>query len=211
MALAARTALGLDLTASWVVGDSACDVGLARAVGARALHIGARAEPPETTCDTSQDLAPPWTSCWPSSPGHGPTPPPSRSPPSVRRRRELRAPVRARAGAGHVEHRPRGAGTRRRGAHPGVPRDRAVFSCGNGGSASIANHFQCDHVKGVRTGTGLTTRVVSLSTNIEIFSAIANDIGYDAVFEHQLESLARAGRASSRSPRPGGRPTWSVP
>ena len=23
-----------------------------------------------------------------------------------------------------------------------------VFSCGNGGSASVANHLQCDHLKG---------------------------------------------------------------
>ena len=38
-------------------------------------------------------------------------------------------------------------------------RGGAVFSCGNGGSASIANHLQCDHVKGVRVGTGLRTRV----------------------------------------------------
>ena len=35
-----------------------------------------------------------------------------------------------------------------------------VFACGNGGSASIANHLQCDHVKGVRNGTDLNTRVV---------------------------------------------------
>ena len=26
-------------------------------------------------------------------------------------------------------------------------RDARLFSCGNGGSASIANHMQCDHVK----------------------------------------------------------------
>ena len=30
-------------------------------------------------------------------------------------------------------------------------RGATVFSCGNGGSASIANHLQCDHVKGVGT------------------------------------------------------------
>jgi phosphoheptose isomerase len=84
--------------------------------------------------------------------------------------------------------------------------DHAVFACGNGGSASIANHLQCDHVKGVRVGTGLRTRVVSLSTNVEILSAIANDIGYDAVFEYQLESQARPGdvlvviSSSGRSP-----------
>ena len=29
-----------------------------------------------------------------------------------------------------------------------------IFSCGNGGSAAIANHLQCDHVKGVRAKTG---------------------------------------------------------
>ena len=28
-------------------------------------------------------------------------------------------------------------------------RGATVFSCGNGGSASIANHLQCDHVKDV--------------------------------------------------------------
>ena len=28
-----------------------------------------------------------------------------------------------------------------------------MFSCGNGGSASIANHIQCDHVKNIRTMT----------------------------------------------------------
>ena len=40
MALAAAEALGLDLSVSWVVGDSDADVGLARAVGARPLRVG---------------------------------------------------------------------------------------------------------------------------------------------------------------------------
>ena len=52
-----------------------------------------------------------------------------------------------------------------------------MFSCGNGGSASIANHMQCDHVKGVRTTTDLSPRVLSLSTNVELLTAIANDTG----------------------------------
>ncbi len=85
-------------------------------------------------------------------------------------------------------------------------RDATVFACGNGGSASIANHLQCDHVKGVRNGTDLNARVFSLSTNVELFSAIANDHGYDTVFEYQLQSLARPGdvlvaiSSSGRSP-----------
>ncbi|MCZ6467410.1 MAG: SIS domain-containing protein, partial [Alphaproteobacteria bacterium] len=70
---------------------------------------------------------------------------------------------------------------------------RWLFACGNGGSAAIANHLLCDHVKGIRTDTGLRPRVVSLSANLELITAIANDIDYDDVFLYQLESLARPG------------------
>jgi histidinol-phosphate phosphatase family protein len=41
MAKAAAAALNLDLTASWVVGDRPEDVGLAEAVGASAVYLGA--------------------------------------------------------------------------------------------------------------------------------------------------------------------------
>jgi phosphoheptose isomerase len=68
-----------------------------------------------------------------------------------------------------------------------------MFSCGNGGSASIANHVQCDHVKGVRTTTDLAPQVLSLSTNVELLTAIANDMGYENVFVHQLQSQSRPG------------------
>ena len=40
MAMAAAEELGLDLTASWVVGDRPEDVGLAQAVGASAIYLG---------------------------------------------------------------------------------------------------------------------------------------------------------------------------
>jgi D-sedoheptulose 7-phosphate isomerase/D-glycero-D-manno-heptose 1,7-bisphosphate phosphatase len=40
MANAAASALGLDLTASWVVGDRPEDIGLAKAVGASAVYLG---------------------------------------------------------------------------------------------------------------------------------------------------------------------------
>jgi D,D-heptose 1,7-bisphosphate phosphatase len=41
MAMAAATALNLDLSASWVVGDRPEDVGLAESVGASAVYLGA--------------------------------------------------------------------------------------------------------------------------------------------------------------------------
>jgi phosphoheptose isomerase len=85
-------------------------------------------------------------------------------------------------------------------------RGAAVFSCGNGGSAAVANHMQCDHVKNVRTATDLLPRVVSLSTNVELLTAISNDMGYENVFVYQLQSQARPGdvliavSSSGRSP-----------
>jgi phosphoheptose isomerase len=74
-------------------------------------------------------------------------------------------------------------------------RGQRAFCCGNGGSASIANHMQCDHVKGIRNGTGLAPQVMSLSANVELLTAIANDIGYHDVFTYQLQSQAATGDA----------------
>jgi phosphoheptose isomerase len=70
-----------------------------------------------------------------------------------------------------------------------------VFSCGNGGSAAIANHLGCDHCKLVQTDTELTPRIVSLSTAVEMITAIGNDISYDEIFVYQLRSLAKPGDA----------------
>lgn len=66
-----------------------------------------------------------------------------------------------------------------------------IFVCGNGGSAAIANHYICDFLKVLRTGTNLKPKFFSLITNLETISAIANDIKYDEIFKYQLESLAR--------------------
>lgn len=92
---------------------------------------------------------------------------------------------------------------------------RTVFSCGNGGSAAIANHLQCDHLKGVRTGTDLTPRVVSLNSNVELITAISNDIGYEDVFSYQLQSQSQpedvliAISSSGRSPNIVQALTWA--
>ena len=90
-----------------------------------------------------------------------------------------------------------------------------MFSCGNGGSASIANHMQCDHVKGIRTATDLAPQVLSLSTNVELLTAIANDIGYENVFVYQLQSQSQPGdvliavSSSGRSPNIVQALTWA--
>lgn len=94
-------------------------------------------------------------------------------------------------------------------------RGASIFSCGNGGSASIANHMQCDHVKGVRTGTDLSPHVHSLSANVELLTAIANDTGYENVFIYQLQSQSEPGdvllavSSSGRSPNIVRALTWA--
>ena len=71
--------------------------------------------------------------------------------------------------------------------------NKNIFVCGNGGSASISNHFICDHLKGTSSNTNLLPKIFSLSSNLEIITAIANDIKYDEIFSFQLSRLARQG------------------
>lgn len=70
---------------------------------------------------------------------------------------------------------------------------KRIYSCGNGGSAAIANHLVCDCLKGIRNGTSMRPKVHSFSTTVELISAIANDLGYDEIFSYQLESMAEPG------------------
>jgi D-sedoheptulose 7-phosphate isomerase/D-glycero-D-manno-heptose 1,7-bisphosphate phosphatase len=90
-----------------------------------------------------------------------------------------------------------------------------VFACGNGGSAAIANHLQCDHSKGVRTATDLLPKVVSLSVNVELLTAIANDMSYEDVFVYQLQCHSAPGdvliavSSSGRSPNIVRALTWA--
>ena len=74
-----------------------------------------------------------------------------------------------------------------------ISRGGTIYSCGNGGSAAIANHLACDCLKGIRAGTAIRPRVCSLSTTVELITAIANDISYDDVFSYQLDSLGQPG------------------
>lgn len=74
-----------------------------------------------------------------------------------------------------------------------MKRDAQIFVCGNGGSAAIANHLVCDHAKGIQTDTSLRPRVRSLAENIELLTAISNDISYKEVFAFQLATFARPG------------------
>ena len=72
-------------------------------------------------------------------------------------------------------------------------RARVVFVVGNGGSAATASHFACDLSKGTRRDGPPTFQVVSLTDNVPLLTAWANDSGYERVFSEQLIALGRPG------------------
>jgi len=66
-----------------------------------------------------------------------------------------------------------------------------VFIMGNGGSAATASHFVCDLAKNTRQEGLPHFRVIGLTDNMAIFSAYANDEGYESVFSQQLANLVK--------------------
>jgi D-sedoheptulose 7-phosphate isomerase len=67
-----------------------------------------------------------------------------------------------------------------------------VYIVGNGGSAATASHMANDFSKTVlgRTRKGRGMRAISLTDNVALMTAWANDHGYDEMFAGQLEALA---------------------
>ncbi len=67
-----------------------------------------------------------------------------------------------------------------------------VLICGNGGSASDAQHFAAEIV-GRFERERRAYPAVALSTDTSILTAVGNDYGYDQVFARQVEGLGRPG------------------
>jgi D-sedoheptulose 7-phosphate isomerase len=70
---------------------------------------------------------------------------------------------------------------------------QTVFICGNGGSAATATHFACDLAKRPIVAGQPRFRVIALTDNNALMTALSNDISYEDVFAEQLISLVRAG------------------
>jgi D-sedoheptulose 7-phosphate isomerase len=75
--------------------------------------------------------------------------------------------------------------------------DRQVFIIGNGGSAATASHMACDLGKNLyppaSAGSVRRLRVSSLTDNVSLLTALANDCGYDQVFSQQLAIALQPG------------------
>ena len=69
--------------------------------------------------------------------------------------------------------------------------NNTVYTCGNGGSSTLADHFACDFIKQSNNKTNLQVKSISLTSNFSLISAIANDINFDEIFSFQIEKLCK--------------------
>lgn len=70
---------------------------------------------------------------------------------------------------------------------------KTIFVAGNGGSAGTSNHFCCDFGKNAVKGDLHRPKIISLSANIEVLTALGNDFCYAEVFSQQLKNLMHDG------------------
>lgn len=76
-----------------------------------------------------------------------------------------------------------------------IKNKKIIYTCGNGGAASVSNHFLCDFNKGIKyfSNKKIKPKVISLSNSIENITAIANDENYEKIFENQIENFVVSG------------------
>ncbi|VWX61106.1 SIS domain-containing protein [Burkholderiales bacterium 8X] len=68
-----------------------------------------------------------------------------------------------------------------------------IYAIGNGGSAAIADHLCCDLTKGTHVKGMPIIDTRSMTSNVALYSAIANDYGFEKVFSTQITFLGKPG------------------
>ena len=68
-----------------------------------------------------------------------------------------------------------------------------IFIIGNGGSASTATHFTCDLAKTTAVKGKKRFKVISLTDNVPLLTALTNDEGFASIFIEQLKNLLEKG------------------
>lgn len=70
-------------------------------------------------------------------------------------------------------------------------RGSTVYVLGNGGSAATASHLANDLMIGAYTPGHPPLRIIALTDNVPVMTAVANDADYAHIFTDQLRSLLR--------------------
>ncbi len=65
-----------------------------------------------------------------------------------------------------------------------------IFWCGNGGSASQAQHFSTEIVGGINRHDLMPKPSICLNVDSTFLTAWSNDVGYDFIFSRQLQGIA---------------------
>ena len=73
-----------------------------------------------------------------------------------------------------------------------ISKDNTVFLAGNGGSAAHAQHFAAEFVSRFNFDRN-PLPAIALNTDSSILTAVANDYGYENIFERQLAAIAKPG------------------
>ena len=69
-----------------------------------------------------------------------------------------------------------------------------VLICGNGGSASDSQHFAAEFVSSFSKAINRDSYpAISLSSDIALITAYANDFSFDGIFARQIQSLGKKG------------------
>jgi D-sedoheptulose 7-phosphate isomerase len=73
-----------------------------------------------------------------------------------------------------------------------IKNGKKILICGNGGSASDAQHFAAE-VVGRFTRERTAWPAIALNTDTSLITAVANDYSYSEIFSRQVEALGVAG------------------
>jgi D,D-heptose 1,7-bisphosphate phosphatase len=192
MAFAASRALGLDLPNSFIVGDRSTDVEMAHRIGATAIYLG-RDQLPAYVGDETIDIQ------FFNSLGNAATYIIERITgmsfsefPAMRYSGILSYFVHYSDEITATLSRIKQGPLRQASdiLYKAYSDGSTVWVAGNGGASAIADHMATDHAKHMAATDNLFSNVHSLSANHAVTTALANDIGYDAIYSWQLERFA---------------------
>ncbi len=74
-----------------------------------------------------------------------------------------------------------------------IKEGKTIFWCGNGGSASQANHLSAELIGGMYKEKNKPFKSICLNADITFITAWSNDVTFDNIFSRQLEALSMPG------------------